>query len=126
MKRTIVLVALLCVLLPAAALALEVAEGVITSGIQERQPIDQLNQVAASSGTVYCFTRVTGAAGETSIAHVWLKGDREMARVELPVRSDNWRTWSSKRLISDWSGDWRVVVMDAQGTELASLPFVVE
>jgi len=125
MKRTWVILSLL-LLLPISALALEVSDGVITSGIQDRQPIDRLSSVPASSGTVYCFTRIAGAGGETTVTHVWLKDEREMARVVLPVRSNDWRTWSSKRLISAGQGNWRVAVLDAAGNELASIPFTVE
>jgi len=125
MKRTLTILSLL-LLLPASALALEVAEGVITSGIQEHQPSDRLTSVPASSDTIYCFTRIAGAEGDTTVTHLWLKDDREMARVVLPVRSANWRTWSSKQLTSDWRGNWRVAVLDAAGHELASIPFTVE
>ena len=30
--------------------------------------------------------------------HVWYFGDKEIARVKLPVKSKSWRTWSSKNL----------------------------
>jgi len=127
MKQTLPILALLfLLLLPASVLALEVAEGVIASGIQDRQPIDELSSVPASAGTIYCFTRITGAGEETTVTHLWLKDEQEMARVDLPVRSSSWRTWSSKQLIADWRGSWRVAILDSAGNELASIPFVVE
>jgi len=48
-----------------------------------------------------------------------------MARIELPVRSINWRTWSSKRIPADWSGSWRVEIQDQYGEVLTTLPFAV-
>ncbi|RMH43608.1 MAG: DUF2914 domain-containing protein, partial [Gammaproteobacteria bacterium] len=58
--------------------------------------------------------------------HVWYWQDREMARVDLPVRSSNWRTWSSKRILPEWTGPWRVVVEDAAGKVVAEKVFRVE
>ena len=48
-----------------------------------------------------------------------------MSRVELPVKSTNWRTWSSKKLLEDWPGAWRVEIQDAQGNLLEKLSFVL-
>ncbi|RMF48037.1 MAG: DUF2914 domain-containing protein [Deltaproteobacteria bacterium] len=121
----LVLVAfLLC--LPAISWAMEVEELSLARGIEQRQPVDVLEVVPADIGRLYCFTRVTGAQEDTRIAHVWYWQEREMARVELPVRSGNWRTWSSKRILPEWTGDWRLVVEDASGQPLAEMSFRVE
>jgi len=47
---------------------------------------------------LYCFTKIGGAEGKTYVYHVWYFGDKEIARVKLPVKSKSWRTWSSKNL----------------------------
>ena len=123
--------ALLCLLCAALALvptpsrAMEVMDGVITTGIQDRQPVDTVETVAASVGKLFCFTRIVGADEGARIFHVWYRGDQEMARVELPVRSSNWRTWSSKKLLPGWTGNWRVDVVDDQGQLLLTLPFTL-
>jgi len=105
---------------------MEVEELSLARGIEQRQPVDVLEVVPADIGRLYCFTRVTGAQEDTRIAHVWYWQEREMARVELPVRSGNWRTWSSKRILPEWTGDWRLVVEDASGQPLAEMSFRVE
>ncbi len=104
-------------------LALEVTEGSITTEINNRQPIDEVQSVSVEVGKLFCFTRVAGASGGTSIFHVWYRNGVEMARVELPVRSSDWRTWSSKRLVPHWRGEWRVEVLDPAGELLRSLSF---
>ncbi len=103
--------------------ALEVTESSITTGLNNRVPIDEIQSSSAEVGKLYCFTRLADAAGETSIFHVWYRNDVEMARVELTVRSSDWRTWSSKRLVPEWTGEWRVDVLAQEGTLLKSLPF---
>lgn len=110
---------------PAGGAQLAVAEAVITTGVQDRQPVDNLTTVPTDVGTVYCWTRITGAEGEIQLEHVWYKGDVEMARVSLRVAGSNWRTWSSKNIEQIWTGDWRVDIVGPDGTVLDSVSFTV-
>jgi len=126
MNRFSLLACLVLVLVfPGAALALEVAEASLTTEIIDRLPVDQVDTLPDGVSTLYCFSRIVGAAEETKIQHVWFRGEQEMARIELPVRSINWRTWSSKRIPADWSGSWRVEIQDQYGEVLTTLPFAV-
>lgn len=124
-KATLFLLACVIWLIPAVATALEVPEAVITTAVVDRTPVDAVESYPATAGKLYCFTRITGAAEDTFVTHVWYYQDDEMARVDLPVRSSNWRTWSSKSFLPSWEGDWRVDVLDAQGNVMASLPFTL-
>lgn len=110
---------------PAAGAQLAVAEAVIATGVQDRQPVDNVTTVPTDVGTVYCWTRITGAEGEIQIEHVWYKGDVEMARVSLRVAGSNWRTWSSKNIEPIWTGDWHVDIVGPDGTVLDSVSFTV-
>lgn len=105
--------------------ALEVEEASITTRIVNRAPLDSLNTVPAGVDQLYCFTRISGATDDTSITHVWYHNDTELARVSLPVRSSSWRTWSSKRILPQWKGAWRVEVLDADGQPLLIVPFSI-
>lgn len=127
MKKWFLLVLLFSlVMLPLTALGMEIQEAIITTGISEREPIDQVTTQPTSVGKLYCFTRIVGADDETRVTHVWYRGDQEMARVQLPVRSSNWRTWSSKSILPDWAGAWRVEVLDATGNPLTTVAFTLE
>lgn len=103
---------------------LEVGEIVFCTGIENRQPTGSNTQFFGSVERIYCFTRILGAAEETSVYHVWYYGDEEKAAVELPVRSQSWRTWSSKRIPDDLSGAWRVEVRDVEHRLIASGEFI--
>lgn len=105
---------------------LSVADGTITSAIENQMPVDRIDSYRADFGKLYCFTQITGAQGDTEITHVWYYQDSELARVTLPVRSSNWRTYSSKRFLPQWAGQWKVVVLDEAQRELATLPFQLE
>jgi opacity protein-like surface antigen len=71
-----------------------------------------------------CLSKVTGAA-DSEIEHVWYKGDAEQARVKLKVGGSPWRTYSTKTLGDEASGDWRCDVVQ-NGTVLQSVKFKVE
>jgi len=124
MKR--LLLVLLLLVCPAYAFAVSVDDVTITTMVSERAPVDRIEIYPAQQGKLYCFTQVEGATAETSIEHIWLYHGREMARVSLPVRSAKWRTYSSKKIVPEWTGDWEVVVVDAVGGELARGKFRVE
>lgn len=105
--------------------ALEVEDASITTRIVKRAPIDSLNTVPADVDKLYCFTRITGATEDTWVTHVWYCEDKELTRVRLPVNSLNWRTWSSKRVMPQWKGAWRVEVLDNEGQPLLIVPFSI-
>jgi len=93
--------------------------------VADRQPVGESTSFPVEVGTVYCYTQLQRAEGETKITHVWYHGEKEMARVDLPVRSSSWRTWSSKKIPAAWSGDWKVVILDEAGERLGSTSFTV-
>lgn len=127
-KIVLIMVLLLCWALP--TLALTLGDAAITRGVSERAPLDRIEVYRINSGSatgrLSCFTRIDGADTDTHVTHVWFYGQREMARVELPVRSSRWRTYSSKKILAQWTGDWRVQVVAADGSLLGELAFVVE
>lgn len=106
--------------------ALEVVEAAITTGVVDHMPIDSVESYTVEAGKLYCFTRVLGSAGRDKVIHVWRRDGQEMARIELPLRSDDFRTWSVKTLLPGWSGQWQVDIVDDAGSVLVSLPFVLQ
>ena len=109
----------------AEAASLKVAVGQITTAIDKQMPVDKIDTFKADYGKLFCFTRIVGATKETQVTHVWFYQDNEMARVVLPVKSSDWRTYSSKRFLPQWTGQWRVKILDEEGNELATIPFVL-
>ncbi|MDY0190519.1 MAG: DUF2914 domain-containing protein [Desulfuromonas sp.] len=105
--------------------AVEIVDASITTQIINRAATDSLNTVPANVDKLYCYTRVVGAEEDTWITHVWYFGDKELARVRLDVSSSDWRTWSSKRIIPQWKGLWRVEVLDATGQPVLIVPFSI-
>ena len=125
-RKFLLLVALSCMAVPLQAGELRVADAGITTAIEDRMPVDDIKTYPADYGKLYSFTRILGAQTDTYVTHVWFYEDQEMARVSLPVRSGDWRTYSSKRFLPQWAGSWSVVIEDKQGRVLAELPFRLE
>ncbi|MBD3179178.1 MAG: DUF2914 domain-containing protein [Candidatus Latescibacteria bacterium] len=102
----------------------EAEEMVFCRGIKELEPIGVSSQFFGKINKIYCFTRITGAPDTTTVYHVWYHGDREMARVMLPIKSASWRTWSSKKMIGSWDGAWRVDVTAPDSSVIATKEFI--
>lgn len=98
----------------------------ICTSVKDHMPVDANTTFSADVGRLYCFTRIINSAGNNKITHVWYFNGKEMARVELSVAASSWRTWSSKRILPQWKGDWRVDVLSSDGTVLASKKFVIK
>ncbi|MFC1628638.1 DUF2914 domain-containing protein [Gemmatimonadota bacterium] len=127
---TLFVLILICVCIPSHAMAqgtsdLTIEVGVICKQVEERAPVDADTMFSASVGELFCFTKTTGAAEETTISHVWYWGEIERARLELPVRSISWRTYTTKRIQEHEVGAWRVDILDAQGTILKTVRFSI-
>lgn len=104
-------------------LAIDAVDAVITTAVFDREPVDMVEAFPRQNGKLYCFTRITGAKEPVKVYHVWYRGEQLMSRVELPVNSSSWRTWSAKLLLQDWPGEWHVEVQDEGGHVLKRVDF---
>ncbi len=110
----------------AMAQEINVAEAMVCQEVVDRMPVGSAEVIPAGTQRVYCYTRIAGAQAETEITHNWYYQGNLKASVVLPVRNDNWRTWSSKTLLPEWTGEWMVEVLSKDGTPLESVVFVVQ
>jgi hypothetical protein len=99
---------------------------VFCAGVKDRAPVGVSETFPSDVFSVYCFTTIVGAEDTTAIMHNWYYRDTKVATVDFSVASDRWRTWSSKRMMPDWQGPWRVDVTTADGAVIASGKFTLE
>lgn len=133
MSKRAMCTVLLCLVCPvlAVAQAPETAptglaiESQLCRSVLEREPVEPAESFPADVGQVFLWTKVTGATDSAIIKHVWLYGEQEMATVELPVRSSMWRTWSSKNILPQWTGNWQVKIVDGEGNIFKSVAFTI-
>ncbi|MBC2715500.1 MAG: DUF2914 domain-containing protein [Desulfobacteraceae bacterium] len=122
---------LICVLcLPLSLPAQEVSpvtvnEMVFCRGIERRNPVDTATHFPDSVERVFCYTKLSSTEDHADISHVWYYNDTQMAIVDLGVNARSWRTWSSKSIVKEWTGTWRVDVISSTGNIICSDEFVV-
>lgn len=110
---------------PEGASGLKIERAAAATAVENREPVGEGSEFPAAVGSLFCFTEVHGAEGETAISHVWYFGEQEMARIKLTIRAAVWRTWSQKTIVDTWKGDWRVEVVDESNTVLATVKFKI-
>lgn len=101
-----------------------VQRALFTSNIEAREPVDELQEVEVTQERVYFFSELIGLEGQ-EVWHRWIYQGEVMAEVVFQVGGARWRVHSSKNLIPDWTGEWKVEVVDGSGRVLASQSLAV-
>ncbi|NVK24702.1 MAG: DUF2914 domain-containing protein [Gammaproteobacteria bacterium] len=102
-----------------------VKRAIVTSAIDAREPIDNL-EIVSDLDKVFFFTEVINSAN-TMVTHRWFLNGRLEAEVVLKIGSDRWRTYSSKNLVyPNHVGNWQVEVTDQNNQVIGSAVFSVQ
>ena len=99
----------------------------LTSAIQQQEPTDNIDHVWLSQGasrTIYFFLHLRGLKDQ-EININWFHQNKEVAKIPLVIKNDDWRTHSNKLLNKTQLGQWRVEVQDQSGNLLAERAFTV-
>ena len=105
---------------------LGISEAAIATAIEDLVPQGVSETFQSDVGKLYAFTRVSGAEGEEIIKHMWFYKDKLMTEIQLSVKSASWRTYSSKKILPQWTGQWKVEILDEDGRVLKTLQFMIE
>ena len=108
------------------ARTLKVEKAVLCKGVNQRTPLGTGNVFASDAGTIYCFSKITGAAQDTVVTHKWYLNGDLTSSVDLQVKSSSWRTWSSKRISPADVGDGMVEVVSEVGVVLSTIIFFIQ
>lgn len=105
---------------------IQVKDAVVCQEVVDRSPVGSGDVFSKDIEKVYCFARVVGMQGQGHVTYNWYFKGALKASVDLPVRSSNWRTWSSKTMTPEWAGEWMVEILSEQGTPLQSILFFIQ
>lgn len=94
-----------------------VARAAFASAVENREPIDNLKEVAGTD-KVYYFTELRDMSGQT-VTHRWEHNGKVMAEIPFNVSGDRWRVFSSKNILPEWDGEWKASVVDSKGEILS-------
>ena len=100
-------------------------EASVGTAVQDRTLQGAAESFPATVGTVYCFAKVGKVQPGTELEFVWYHGTDEVGRVKFSPKASPWRTWSSKIVPPEATGDWHVDVVQ-DGKVLKSVAFKVE
>ncbi|MCX6832663.1 MAG: DUF2914 domain-containing protein [candidate division Zixibacteria bacterium] len=101
------------------------AEVQICTEITDRACTGGATTFDASVGKLFCWSQITGGAGEMTIKHIWSHAGKVVLEVPLTIKGNRWRTWSSKNIAANQTGEWEVKVVDASGNTIKSVIFTV-
>jgi hypothetical protein len=101
----------------------EVTRAIFTIGIDNREPVFEVDSISSSSYTkISFFTELTNLGGHT-VTHQWIYNDKVMFERSFEVNGGRWRVWTSKEFLPEWSGTWTVNVLDTDHSVLESRSF---
>ena len=90
-----------------------ISNAVFALDIEDRVPINIVEEADNSLGKIYFFTNIRNLQGQ-SITHRWIYKDKVMADIVFDVKGPRWRVWSSKNLWHTWLGKWTVQVITSE------------
>lgn len=91
-----------------------VVRSAFTREIDDREPMENLQKLTNENNQVKFFTELRDMSGQTAI-HRWEYEDKVVAEIEFNVKGPRWRVWSSKTFAPQWTGDWKVSVINGAG-----------
>lgn len=91
-----------------------VVRSAFTREIDDREPMENLQSLSNENNQVKFFTELRDMSGQTAI-HRWEYDGKVVAEVEFNVKGPRWRVWSSKSFVPQWTGDWKVSVINGAG-----------
>ncbi len=100
-----------------------VARAIFTSGVVNREPVDQLVSVGKDQDEIYFFTDLRNLQGR-AVKHRWEFEGQFMGELEFKVGGPRWRVYSRKTLYPGVTGKWTVLVLDESGWPLHASIFM--
>jgi hypothetical protein len=113
----------------AAAKDLVVKRFLVTSGVEQREPLVGGEPLVANGKPIYAFAELENIRGEeqeVSIVFEKEGSDRRVgfATLKVPANVPRHRTWANTRNISE-PGNWDAVLVSTTGVELSRTSFEV-
>lgn len=102
-----------------------VEDAVLCTAVVDRSPEGTASNFPPDVGRIFAFTKVMEMEAPGTVIHRWSHEGAVVAEVPLDVGGAYWRTWSSKAVLPEQTGNWEVEVLDGAGNVLATLGFTV-
>ena len=99
----------------------------ICKSIYRRTPVGADVVFTNNVDSLYCYTRIQNMGEKKEVKHVWYFEGQIMTQVRYNVKKSNiYRSWTKKTILSHQVGRWRVDVQDPDGTIIGSKRFEIK
>ena len=99
----------------------------ICKSIRNRTPVDSDVIFTNDVDSLYCFTRIQNPGPKREVKHLWYYDNQMMTQVRYNVKKSNiYRSWTKKTILSNQIGKWRVDIQDNNGTIIGSKNFEIK
>jgi len=100
----------------------KVARAIVTTAIENREPIDRVLILENSSPKIFFFSDLRHMQGQT-ITHRWEYEGKVVMRKTFDVKGPRWRVFSLKEMEPDMLGHWTVVITDKNDCPIKAVIF---
>lgn len=101
--------------------SIQISRANICTNVVNREPQEVSDSFAGSVGKLCCFSHITGARDGMTIVHKWYYKYELVSSVGLRIKADNWRTYSSKTIMPEQVGDWKVEIVNGDNDSLIQM-----
>ncbi len=94
-----------------------VAKMVFAPKLENHEPVGEAAELPASSGHIYCWTKLACGGAAMKVKHVWYMDGKKICEIPLSLKSGVGRSASSKTVVP---GQWKVEVARESGEVIGS------
>tara|TARA_B100001121_G_C18582230_1_gene570306 strand:+ start:316 stop:1038 length:723 start_codon:yes stop_codon:yes gene_type:complete len=99
----------------------------ICKSIYKRTPVGSDVVFTNNVDSLYCYTRIKNPGPKREVKHIWYYDDQMITQVRYNVKKSNvYRSWTKKTILSNQIGRWRVDIQDNNGTIIGSKNFEIK
>jgi hypothetical protein len=100
----------------------KVARALVTTGVENREPVDRVLILENDSRQVYFFSDLRHMQGER-VTHHWEHDGKVMMQKSFDVKGPRWRVYSVIDMEPHMVGQWTVVITNRDGCPLKAVIF---
>lgn len=122
MKKIILLTMFLAFYVNAEWAHKNISTAVFALNVVKRVPQNIVSDINNDIKKIYFYTNFRNLAGRT-LKHRWIYNGKNMAEIKFSPKGNRWRVYSSKNLWKNWTGTWKVEVLDENNNILLTKSF---
>ena len=99
----------------------------ICKSIYKRTPVGSDVVFTNNVDSLYCYTKIQNPGPKREVKHIWYYDNQMMTQVRYNVKKSNiYRSWTKKTILSNQIGRWRVDIQENNGTVIGSKEFEIK